>query len=216
MKLHYSPETQSSFGKKRRESLAGFSLIELLVVVSIIAILAGLTFAAWPALQASIKRKNTVTLLKELEAGLDNYKIDNSIYPLNPESGSGSGSKNNVAARDEMGLDGSVVLYKHLSGDFDMDPQGIVDSDETVYVERLAYYYTERGTVERAFEFRDGFAAVDPLGSPIRYIANGPGVKPEDRDTLNPTFDLWSIVDGEGNVGTDEDISRWITNWKDL
>ena len=216
MQRSLSPQTQSRFGHKRRAALAGFTLIELLVVISIIAILAGLTFAAWPALQASIKRKQTVTMLKELEAGIDNYKIDNAVYPLNPESGEGTGARQSVPARDEMGLDGAVILYKHLSGDFDMDSQGIVDDDEKVYVEKLAYYYTERGGVERAFPFRSGFAVVDPLGTPVRYIANAPGVESADRDTLNPTYDLWSIVDGEGNDGSDEDLSRWITNWKDL
>ena len=61
----------------------GFTLMELMVVISLIAILAGMVMAAMPAVLNQIKRKQVKLTMKELEAGLSSYKLDNGMYPVN-------------------------------------------------------------------------------------------------------------------------------------
>ena len=196
----------------RSETGHGFTLMELMVVIALIAVLATMVLAAGSGIMKKVKRDQIRHLLAELEAGLENYKIDNGIYPLNPESPS-------VGTRlsDEEAREGSEVLYKYLSGDYDLDGQ--VDENENVkqYVERLDWWSNKpkdgkTPALQRAYEVSQGqYMVIDPLASPIRYLAAPPGFKSEDKKKMglrNPTYDLWSL--GGGEV---EEEAKWITNW---
>ncbi len=192
---------------QRRRSERGFSLIELLIVVSIIAVLAAMVMAASAAIQAKMVRNRTVAFLAEIQGGLDNYKIDHGTYPINPAEN-----------RDAAAMDGAHILYKYLSGDFDLDGEFDTDEpDNKIYVEGLDYKMSQKqakGTV--ALNSGGQFVAIDPYGNLIRYLCDPPnrivGGKVEIR-TLNPTYDLWSLG---GAVPDKEDLenkSKWITNW---
>lgn len=190
-------------------SSRGFTLMELLVVVTLIAILAGMVLAAMPGILARIKRTQIVNFLAEIEAGLDEYKIDNGLYPMSPEGGEGAEEGDDATA-----IGGAVILYQHLSGDFDMDSNGEVDPGVTVYVDRLAFWTNnDKPAVERSVQFRSGYAVVDPLGSPLRYLAEPPGVPAAEKKTRNPTYDLWSVGGAEGESTGFQDQAKWITNW---
>jgi hypothetical protein len=55
---------------------------------------------------------------------------------------------------------------------------------------------------------------VDPFGSPLRYLCEPPGVKPGQRKTRNPTYDIWSLGGADADGGDSvESQSNWITNW---
>ncbi len=204
-----------------RRSLRGFTLIELLVVISLIAVLAAMVLAGAGGIMKKIKRDQIKNFLAELEGGLEDYKVDNAIYPLNPDPRGGSNTISGYSGPDGEAVGGATVLYKHLSGDFNTDGQ--VDNDETVYVERLDFWSnSDRGTgkppeVVRSVQLGGStYLVVDPLGSPIRYIAYAPGLVQEALQQgriKNPTYDLWSVAGAEPGTADFTDQANWITNW---
>jgi prepilin-type N-terminal cleavage/methylation domain-containing protein len=60
----------------------GFSLVEILVVVSILAILAALAMPMVGLARRTAARKNTESLLAKVETGLRLFKADMSVYPF--------------------------------------------------------------------------------------------------------------------------------------
>jgi len=191
--------------KPTRES--GFSLIELMTVVGIMIILAGLLIAALPGIQSAVNRNQVESFIAELESGLSKYELDNGIYPQNPPSG---------GDRDTAGIEGANVLYKHLSGDWDengtADIQEDENSQERVYVEKLTFRENQDSRNPRAESFGGKYMVIDSFGNPIRYLAEPPGRPVEEKQTINPTYDLWSIADADPN--DDDDQAKHITNWQ--
>jgi prepilin-type N-terminal cleavage/methylation domain-containing protein len=183
--------------EQRRYGNRGFTLLELMVVISLIAILAGMVLAAMPAVVNSVKRKETKLSLKEMEAGLSSYHLDNGMFP--------------VHAGDPV--EGAFVLYKHLSGDFDED--GILDdvsAKTKIYVEGIDWNTSKNQKRDRVGDVGGRYALLDPFGSPIRYLCDPPGQKK--KITRNPTYDIWSLGGGDSDSDALEDRSKWLTNWE--
>lgn len=67
----------------------GFSLVELLVVISIIGILASASIASLSDARAAARDTQRIIALKEIERALVSYKLDNRDYPANADSGQG-------------------------------------------------------------------------------------------------------------------------------
>jgi prepilin-type N-terminal cleavage/methylation domain-containing protein len=59
----------------------GFTLVELLTVVAIIAILMALVAGAFTAVRGSYQRAATIEVFRAIEAGLQNYYNDWGMYP---------------------------------------------------------------------------------------------------------------------------------------
>jgi len=80
-------ETRSCHASRVTRHLFAFTLIELLVVISIIGILAGLTFPVMKAVKINQYRKAARAELGQIETALDNYKAKYGSYPPgNPNS----------------------------------------------------------------------------------------------------------------------------------
>ena len=192
----------------KKRHAAGFSMIELMTVVAIMVILAGLLIAALPGIQSKINRGKVESLMADLANGLSKYQLDHGVYPQNPLNG---------GDRDAIGLDGSSILYKHLSGDWDEDGEVDYDPDtdtgEKVYVPRLSFRENQESSDPRVGVSAGGkFVILDAYGSEMRYLADPPNIDPEKRGSINPTYDLWSIVDADPTAP--EDQARHITNWQ--
>ena len=182
----------------------GFSIIELMTVIAIMVILAGLLISALPGIQSKINRGKVERMMAELADGLSKYQLDHGIYPQNPPEGGN---------RDSTGIEGSSILYKHLSGDWNEDGEADFDTDEKVYVPRLTFKENEESKDPRVGVSGAGkFVVLDAYGNEFRYLAQPPNIDPDKRETFNPTYDLWSIVDADPDAA--EDQARHITNWQ--
>src|SRR5438270_13650494 len=67
-------------------TLRAFTIIELLVVISIIIILAGLILSMVGYVQKKGARSRAETEIAAISAALENYKADNGIYPQNSDT----------------------------------------------------------------------------------------------------------------------------------
>jgi prepilin-type N-terminal cleavage/methylation domain-containing protein len=65
-----------------RFTLRGFTLIEVLVAISVLAILAGLGMPMVGLAKRTAARKNTESLLAKVETGLRLFKVDMHVYPF--------------------------------------------------------------------------------------------------------------------------------------
>lgn len=184
-------------------------MVELMVVVGIMAILAAMLIAALPGIQSKVNRNKVESFMAELANGLSKYQIDYGIYPQNPVTGD----------RDSSGLEGAGVLYKHLSGDYNLDGEvdsldGQIEGDEIdkVYVPKLDLDSNRESKTPRSTDRGGEPQVMDSYGNPYRYLAEPPNIPNDERETYNPTYDLWSITDAD--PGDESEEARYITNWQ--
>jgi general secretion pathway protein G len=153
-----------------RRPAAGFSLIELVAVVAIIVVLAGLTIT----LVIQLKDRHNIARTKVQEALLENalagYHLDNGAYPSNA---------------DAEGRKGDEVLYKSLYYDGQEARQSGAVSPR-IYLAALDPANNTKGG--EAWMQGSGADAriVDPWGEPYRYRSG------DSPDAVSPDFDLWS------------------------
>ncbi len=72
---------QNKKRKRRRSSERGFTLIEIMVVVTILAILIALVAPKMVGRTDQARRVSTKAQMKNIEGALQLYKLDNGIYP---------------------------------------------------------------------------------------------------------------------------------------
>ena len=190
-------------------------MIELMVVVGIMVVLAGMLIASLPGIQSRVNRNKVEAFMAELESGLSKYQIDHGAFPQNPVSGD----------RDSDGVEGAGVLYKHLSGDYDLsgtidlleaaeDNGGVIKEGQIdkVYVPKLDIASNEESRTPRSTERGGEPQVMDSYGNPFRYLAEPPNIPEKERKTYNPTYELWSITDTDPK--NEDEQARHITNWQ--
>lgn len=183
----------------------GFSMIELMIVVGIMVILAGMLIGSLPGIQSRVNRNKVETFIAELESGLSKYQIDHGSYPLNEPTGD----------RDSAGVEGAAVLYKHLSGDWDLNGEVDFEKNEKVYVAKLDYDSNRESREPRSMSIGGKYMVIDSYSNPVRYLAQVPNLGPNDkRETYNPTYDIWSITDA--NPKNPDESAKYITNWQGM
>lgn len=82
--------------RRRLSTSQGFSLIELLVVVVIIGILAGLVMSQANKVMEDSRRLQVQNVLKDLRVAIGNYQVDYNRYPVNPNLLSSGGEGQDV------------------------------------------------------------------------------------------------------------------------
>jgi general secretion pathway protein G len=158
----------------------GFTLIEMLVVITIIVILAGLSMGGYSFViqkQANSQAKIQISLLSK---ALEEYKLDNGEYPPDPT--------------------GSNDLYKALYWDSDDNGTGAdTDTDQKIYVSQLDPDNNKQGWTEGTGA---NAKIVDPWGKEYTYRRG-------DHDNAkNPDFDLLS-KGKDGIEGNADDIDNF-------
>ena len=184
---------------KRR---AAFTIIELLIVMAIILVLAGLILATSNYVQKKGYRSRAEAEIAAISAALENYKADNGVYP--------STSDTNTLKPNTMGdptnakyTNASLALYKLISGD--------TDNDANRVAEAKSYFSFKPNQLAPTTQTSAVLYIKDPFGNSYGYSTVKASV-PTGTDGYNPTFDLWSTA---GNIDPSNSPvqSQWIKNW---
>lgn len=177
----------------------GFTLVELLVVITIIVILTGLTLGAMGWVTRMAANKKARAQLAKLENGLERYHADTGTYP------GGDGLKGS-----------GLAVYQALFGDGVGDDGVLADSEigsvSGTPEEGAKVYLPDLDPSSDPTQMVDGSATIptgllDPFGGQWYYrsgaLANG--------EANNPDFDLFSYG-ADGKTGGDyeaDDIHNW-------
>ena len=90
----------------------GFTLIEVMTVITIIGMLAALSFGGFKLANDKAAKKNTVTRIAGLQLGLEGYKSDNGEYP------EPLGQEDTTTVKDvTYTVGGARMLYQVMTGD---------------------------------------------------------------------------------------------------
>lgn len=216
----------------RRTHSGGFTLVELITVVSIIVLLFALVAGAYTYADRSSKRNRTEVSIRVIRSALENYREKFGSYPqpANPSE--------SIAIADKSYIVGEgACLYQALSGDGfnhiegadglgNPDSDGQVDENEAANVT-----LTDLPRELWANNNSSTYFMVDGFGHPIRYIKAAPtqsptpGQPPPQATTINlSTYDIWSYgeddenitasgIDTQSNTTLARDSSKWIKNW---
>lgn len=163
-----------------RHLQAGFTLIELMAVITIIILLAGLVVGGMGFVSERQAKEKAKTQIALLSKALEEYKLDNGTYPpTTNKSGSFSGVNGTAT---------SSIIFKALYFD------GVQDSTKRIYLGELDPASSKQGWTSGTASA--GTTIVDPWGNQYCYRtavnANTTGSN-TNADTMNPDFDLWSM-----------------------
>lgn len=190
-----------------------FTIIELLIVMAIILVLAGLILATSNYVQKKGYRSRAEAEIAAISAALENYKADNGVYPSNAAT---NGLNPTATTIDP---NASLYLYKELSGDHNAD-RTVDNNDEAIDSNSNAISPPLTALPKTYLAFKGNMllpappsnapviALRDPFGNPYGY-STAKAANPSGTNGFNPTFDLWSIADG--SAGADQ--TKWIKNW---
>lgn len=162
----------------RTQANRGFTIAELLVVMTIILILAGLVVGGISFVKTKQKNHQAEVQVKLLENAIQDYHADNSEYPGDENAGgtSGTGESNTLF----------LALYY----------DGFQSTDESIRI-----YLSELDPITDPQKWIKGTGAsatiIDPWGQEYRY-RRGSGA-------VNPDFDLWSSGPDLETAGDGED-----------
>lgn len=191
---------------------AGFTLVELLTVMAIIAILVGLVLGTAGFAQKAAARKQAATEIKAFEAALEGFKADNGIYPQTSATDSlDAQNDTNPTAYSNANL----VLYRALTGDYDLNRQ-LDSNDGNLQLDGSAVTPapTSPSAPKQYMQIKPDMLTpgggtntvtglIDPFGILYGYSTAN---QADAAKGYNPTFDLWSTTGSSNPV-------KWVTNW---
>ncbi len=183
-------------------SQRAFTIMELLIVITIIIVLAGLVMTTTGYVQKKGARSRAETEIAAISAALDSYKADNGAYPTtaNTEAlkpnlhGDPRSSSYILAGRD---------LYIQLTGDNDGNPSTPDRGKSYMGSGLKSNMLTPQTPGPNTY-------ITDPFGNCYGY-STVKALAPAGSDGYNPTFDLWSTAGTTGGGASDR--SQWIKNW---
>ena len=101
--------TLSSFHQNKSSSYDAFTLVELLAVITVIGILAGLTLGAAGAVRRHGATSTAKAEVAALQAACDRYFADNNLYPSNTSAAPSAVNPTNYTAAGQ-------ILFNNLFG----------------------------------------------------------------------------------------------------
>ena len=213
----------NEFGARRgQRRYTGFTLIELIVVVTVIVILTGLVLSTVGYVQKKAARSRAETEIAAMSAACENYKADNGIYPRDPTANTATDALNARTMGEPTTTlynAASLVLYRALSGDRNLD-RAVNASDENFNIDGStlsppltqppkSYCTFKTNMLSPADQTQNVQDVRDPFGNAYGYST---AYQYDPSTGYNPTFDLWS-TGGTVSVSNPPDQSQWIKNW---
>src|SRR5438477_1409242 len=180
---------------------SAFTIIELLVVIIIIMILAGLVLSISSYVQNKGARARAETEIAAVSAALESYKADNGIYPQSSDTNSldpvnDANSNPPVSGTNKYSKAG-LYLYEQLAG---------VTSGVRSETPSKKSYFTFKGNMLYPKDAsKDIVGIADPFGNLYGYSTS----KANGSNGYNPTYDVWSTAGGT----TTTDVAKWVKNW---
>jgi type II secretory pathway pseudopilin PulG len=188
-----------------------FTLIELIVVVGIIIVLAGLVLSTVGYARKKGALARAETEIAAISAACENYKADNAVYPRdNPTPGytDALDAQQNGDSTQSVYQNASLYLFTQLSG---------LNQNQTPITGARSYFSFKPQML--LIDTNGNVVAIkDPLGNSYGYStayqawadSNYSGAQ----KGYNPTFDVWSTA-GLTTAGqpTQTDKNQWIKNW---
>jgi type II secretory pathway pseudopilin PulG len=187
-------------------SEVSFTIVELLVVISIIIILAGLTLSTVGYVQKKGARSRAEAEIAAISAALESYKADNAIYPRDTNT---DGLDARMAFTPTSYQNASLYLYKQLSGDSsaNLQPPAGAKSYFSFKPQMLGGTKDVNGNLTSVTYIRDPFG--NSYGYSTIQAATGTSTV-----GYNPTFDLWSTAGyAPAASPTPTPQDQWIKNW---
>jgi prepilin-type N-terminal cleavage/methylation domain-containing protein len=184
--------------------LHSFTLIELLTVIAIIAILLGLTLAAYSGVEKTAARARAHSEIQALSTALESYKNDNGIYPIVP-SGSFSSTNDYSQAPDVPGYyeNSSAYLFQQLTGQTNFNIMPIAGTKIYDTFTRSQLGNNTAGATAPIY-------LKDPFGNSYGYYCATNGATAASLPNNGAGFfDLWST----GGDVTATNIATWVNNW---
>jgi general secretion pathway protein G len=180
----------------------GMTIVELMVVIVIILILAGLVLSVSSYVQNKGKRSRAEAEIAAMSAALESYKADNGIYPR--ASGSTDILNAQTATNPSTYQTASLYLYQQLSGlDTSQQPVSGMKSYFSFRPQMLGHIPSTSTTVAYLR---------DPWGNSYGYstIQAATGSTTQG---YNPTYDLWSTAGPTPAPAPSPIQNIWIKNW---
>jgi len=170
---------------RNRKSPKAFTLVELLVVITIIAILAALVLNTAGFVQRKAARSRAESEIKALEAALESYKADMGDYPQ---------TNNGLASTTNTQPGNNYFLIEALmpTASNNLNPL------KKVYMEFNKTMLTTNGT--------NGTNVTDPFGENYGYSYTNSGSTWGGLKNGVGFFDLWSR-------SATANTAQWLTNW---
>ena len=193
---------------RTRAVLRAFTIIELLVVITIIIILGSLILSTVGYIQKKGARSRAEAEIAAMSAALESYKADNGIYPrgnaADPTTGTPPFDTDNENARTDGNpanyATASLFLYKVLTGDTNADRQ--IGAGET----GKSYFAFKPNQLSPTDQAQLVTSIRDPFGNTYGYST---AYQFDSTKGYNPTFDLWSTAGATSGA----DQTQWIKNW---
>ena len=214
---------------RRLPSVRGFTLIELVTVLGVIIILAGLVLSLSQLVRIKGRRAQAQVDRMALAGACEAYKTDNGGYP---QDASGTSVTDSLDPRANFNPSSSATpsyaasslfLYQKLTGD--VNANGRIDAGETAVPYGADFFkplkfdqgYKTKGTISYIadpFGYSYGYSTAGLKAEQdyrVQLQTNPAASRPAPSRGYNSTFDLWST---SGSVATTSaDQAKWIKNW---
>jgi len=193
-----------------------FTLIELIVVIGIIIVLAGLVLSTAGYARKKGARARAETEIAAMSAACESYKADNGVYPRTSVTDTFTAVTNRTPPDPQpTSYDPGVTAYSFTSRDLYGQLSGNPSLDRSTYTGR-SYFQFKPNMLLPAGGTGSVTAIADPFGNSYgystaqAYYIDNPAVNPN--YCFNPTFDLWSTA-GTSNPTAAAYEQAWIKNW---
>lgn len=178
----------------KNQAPGSFTLIELMVVVSIIGLLAGILLAAAGGVRSQAARSQAKAEIAALEAALVRYQLDFGIFPHSTNANPTQSNQNPSSTY----LAGSRILFTNLMGRATFS--AVPDPGLKAYLEPKVSMVITNGSPNYF---------IDPWGYAYGYNW--------DTNSGSSLFgksspDVWS-TGGQTGSGTQTNRAKWIANW---